>query len=209
MADMNAPQIAAARQVPVPGSVPLSGLTPGLAPGPLAGRVRTDARHRGTGLVPRVLVALLPLSAVGCGGSDNPDMGPVDMAPATFAQVQAVISTSCLFSACHAMASTSSGNLSLADADAYCSLVGATQGATYLSTAKGQYPHRVVPGDKASSFLYQKLTLPAASSGAGKPLGTVMPFNQPLDAATISVFASWIDGGAHNKSGAAAPAGCM
>jgi hypothetical protein len=36
-----------------------------------------------------------------------------------------------------------------------------------------------------------------------------MPFNQPLDAATISVFASWIDGGAHNKSGAAAPAGCM
>jgi hypothetical protein len=140
-------------------------------------------------------------AVAGCGGSDD--------TPVTFAQVQAVIKPSCAsFSSCHMMAVSSQGNLSLADADAYCSLVGMTKGATYLGTAKGQYPHRVVAGDKANSFLYQKLTLPMCGSGS-QALGSVMPLCQPLDAATISIFARWIDGGAQNDSGAMAPAGCQ
>lgn len=153
----------------------------------------------------------------GCGAtcSCNTDNTPVTAddlgsnTPVTFAQLRPLLKATCaLGSSCHAMAVTSQGNLSLADADAYCALVGKTQGATYRSSAKGQYPHRVVASDKANSFVYQKLTLAYADSGTAKPLGTVMPLNQPLDAANIDLFARWIDAGAQNDSGTAAPAGC-
>ena len=66
----------------------------------------------------------------------------------------------------------------------------------------------MVAGDKDNSLLYQKLILAPADSGPGKPLGTVMPLYQPLDAANIDLFARWIDGGAQNDTGVAAPAGC-
>lgn len=147
-------------------------------------------------------VGALALLAPGCG--DNQPAPPV-----TFSELRPLLKTSCALStSCHAAASTSSGSLSLADADAYCSLVGATQGATYRSTAKAQYAHRVVAGDKDNSFLYQKLVLAPADSGPAKPLGTVMPLYQPLDAPNIDLFARWIDGGAQNDTGVAAPAGC-
>lgn len=140
--------------------------------------------------------------AAGCGGNQNTQ-------PVTFGELKPLVKTSCALStSCHAAASTSSGNLSLAEADAYCALVGATQGATYRSTAKSQYAHRVVAGDKDNSFLYQKLILAPGDSGPAKPLGTVMPLYQPLDATNIDLFARWIDGGAQNESGVAAPAGC-
>jgi len=150
----------------------------------------------------RVRVAAgMALALLGCG---QPPSTPV-----TFAQIRPLLKTSCaLSSSCHAISTAAQGNLSLTDTDAYCALVGATQGATYRATAKAQYPHRVVAGDKASSFLYKKLTLAGADSGSTTPLGIVMPLNQPLDAASIDLFARWIDGGAQNDSGMAAPAGC-
>ena len=148
-------------------------------------------------------LALAALLALGCG------QDPMNNQPVTFSELRPLLKTSCaLSSSCHAVAATGSGNLSLAEADAYCSLVGATQGATYRSTAKSQYPRRLVPGDKDGSFLYQKLTLAPADSGPTKPLGAVMPLYQPLDAANIELFARWIDGGAQNDSGAPAPTGC-
>lgn len=148
-------------------------------------------------------LALLALLAVGCG------QDPKDNQPVTFSELRPLLKTSCaLSSSCHAASSTASGSLSLAEADAYCALVGATQGATYRSTAKGQYPRRLVAGDKDASFLYQKLTLAPADSGPTKPLGSVMPLFQPLDAANIDLFGRWIDGGAQNDTGVAAPAGC-
>ena len=145
----------------------------------------------------------LLLLALGCG------QDPANNQPVLFSELRPLLKTSCALSnSCHAAASTGSGNLSLAEADAYCALVGATQGATYRSTAKSQYPRRLVAGDKDGSFLYQKLILAPADSGPTKPLGAVMPLYQPLDAANIDLFGRWIDSGAQNDTGVAAPAGC-
>ncbi len=116
------------------------------------------------------------------------------------------MNTSCTFSACHGTGKA--GSLSLVAADSYCALVGSRDGATFLSTAKDGFPRRVVAGNRSSSFLYRKLTLTAAESGSTKPLGEVMPQNQPLDAKSIDLFARWIDGGAQNLAGQPAPGGC-
>lgn len=151
----------------------------------------------------RLILALsaLALGVLGCGGAAD--------TPVTYADIKPLVRTSCALSAsCHGASSTYSGSLSLTETDGYCALVGAMQGATYRQTAKAQYPHRVVASDKANSFLYQKLVLATADSGASKPLGTVMPLNQPLDDANIELFARWIDGGAKNDTGTLAPAGC-
>ena len=115
------------------------------------------------------------------------------------------LTTSCsLSSSCHASGSSAGGMLQLAGSDAYCSLVGATKGATFLSTAKSSFPRRVVPGDSAKSFLYKKLTL----TNTEPNLGTGMPQGQPLPAAEIEKFKRWIDQGAKDANGTAAPAGC-
>lgn len=144
---------------------------------------------------------MMALLAAGCGQAPS--------TPVTFAQVQPLLKTSCAFSSsCHSGSSSSSGDLSLTESEAYCALVGATKGATFRTAAKAQYPRRVVANNKDSSFLYKKLILAPADSGTSKPLGVVMPLNQPLDAASIDIFARWIDGGAQNDSGIAAPAGC-
>ena len=66
----------------------------------------------------------------------------------------------------------------------------------------------MVAGSKSTSFLYRKLTLTSAESGSSKPLGEVMPQNQPLDAKSIDLFARWIEGGAQNLAGQPAPGGC-
>lgn len=126
--------------------------------------------------------------------------------PPSYSEVQALINTSCTFSACHGTGKA--GSLSLVAADSYCSLVGSRDGATFLSTAKDGYPRRVVAGSKSTSFLYRKLTLTSAESGSSKPLGEVMPQNQPLDAKSVDLFARWIDGGAQNLAGQSAPGGC-
>lgn len=126
--------------------------------------------------------------------------------PPSYSEVQGLLNVSCTFSACHG--TTKAGNLSLVAADSYCNLVGGRDGATFLSTAKDGFPRRVVAGDRAKSFLYRKLTLTSAESGSSKPLGEVMPQNQPLDAKSIDLFARWIDGGAPNLAGQSAPGGC-
>ncbi len=147
-------------------------------------------------LAQAALVALVS----GCGAADG---------PVTFTELKPLIRTSCaLSSSCHGSFSANTGNLFLIDSEAYCQLVGPTQGATYRQTAKAQFPHRVVAKDKVNSFLYQKLILPMSESGPTKPLGAVMPLYQPLDSVNIELFARWIDGGAQNDSGTPAPANC-
>ena len=124
----------------------------------------------------------------------------------TYSEVQALMNTSCTFSSCHGTGRA--GSLSLVASDSYCSLAGKRDGATTLLTAKDPFPRRVVAGSRSTSFLYRKLTLTAAESGASKPLGEVMPQNQPLDAKSIELFGRWIDAGAPNADGIAAPGGC-
>lgn len=133
--------------------------------------------------------------AIGCGSP-----------PPSYSEVQALMNTSCTFSSCHGTGRA--GSLSLVASDSYCALVGTRDGATSLLTAKDPFPRRVVPGSRSTSFLYRKLTLTAAESGTGKPLGEVMPQNQPLDSKSIELFGRWIDGGAANTAGIAAPGGC-
>ena len=136
----------------------------------------------------------------GCGGDSN--------AEPTFADVQALTNISCALSSCHG--SSKQGMLSLVAADEYCALVGTTNGATSLSTAKSQFPRRVVPGNRAASFLYKKLTLTTAESGPTKPFGEVMPQNQPfVDPANIELFGKWIDAGAKDANGNPAPGNCQ
>jgi len=115
----------------------------------------------------------------------------------------------CAFSSCHAQSGSPAGGLVLQGDAAYCNLVGATKGATTLTTARATYPQRVTPGNRQASFLYKKLTMTPAESGTTKPLGTLMPQGSPLEAVETDVFGSWIDSGAPNAAGAPAPAGCQ
>lgn len=143
--------------------------------------------------------ALLTLASISqCG-----DSGP----PPSYSEVQALMNISCALSSCHG--SSRQGMLSLVASDSYCALVGNSGGATALATAKAQFPRRVVPGNRAESFLYKKLILTTAESGPSKPLGTVMPENQPFtDKANIELFGKWIDAGAKDANDQAAPGSC-
>ena len=129
-----------------------------------------------------------------------------DPPPPTYSELQSLMNLTCTQSACHG--TSKAGGLSLVTADSYCALVGSRGGTTTLLSAKDPFPRRVVPGNRSASFLYRKLTLLPAESGASKQLGTVMPLNQPLDAASIEKFGRWIDAGSPNEAGVAAPASC-
>jgi hypothetical protein len=143
------------------------------------------------------VAALLTLAASAqCGGP-----------PPGYSEVQGLMNVSCTLSSCHG--SSRQGMLSLTASDSYCALVGNTGGATALTSARGQFPRRVVPGNRAESFLYKKLTLTPAESGPGKPLGDVMPQNQPfVDKTNIELFGKWIDAGARDASDQPAPGAC-
>lgn len=150
------------------------------------------------------LAPLAMLLALGSGCGPAADEGPV-----SFAQIRPLLKPSCaLSSSCHASSASSSGNLSLSEADAYCALVGASQGQTTRSTAKAQFPSRVVAGNVDASFLYKKLTLRAPEAGVSTALGQSMPPGQPWTDADLSLVRRWIAGGAQNDSGTAAPGGC-
>ncbi len=140
-----------------------------------------------------VPLLVLPWLAAGCGGDTPPKA-------ATFANLQPIFTRACTFSSCHGNGGNM-GNLSLGTG-AYCNLTGATAGLTFRDTAKGQFPHRVVAGDRAHSFLYKKLTLSDAESGTDTALGMRMPFgNPPLGADEIDLFGRWIDAGAPSDPG--------
>ena len=141
---------------------------------------KAQKNHRGVrAKKPHVLGAgavVLIVAATGC-GSPTP----------SFTEVQALMNVSCNLSSCHG--SAKEGMLSLNAADAYCALVGTTGGATFLSTARAQFPRRVVPGSRDASFIYKKLTLTTSESGPSKPFGDVMPQNQPfIDKTNIEVI---------------------
>ncbi len=139
---------------------------------------------------------LLGLSA--CGGGGTPFTGK-------FSELKPIFAQSCNFSSCHRTASPGSGNMSLSGTDAYCVLFGASQGATFRSTAAATLPHRVVAGDRQKSYLYRKLTLTDAEAGLTTALGKRMPdTGMMLDAGEIEGFGMWIDAGAKDDTMAAA-----
>lgn len=129
--------------------------------------------------------------------------------PSFSADIEPLLRVSCALGSCHG--SAEQGRLSLSPSGAYCSLVGQRAGATFRDPARAGFPRRVVPGSREESFLYKKLTLPAAESGPSKPLGEVMPPGQgqpSLDKSYIELFGKWIDAGARDENGAPAPGAC-
>ena len=165
---------------------------------------RSDHESRRGLLGARTLAAVAMSLALSSGCGPAADEGPV-----SFAQIRPLLKPSCaLSSSCHASSASISGNLSLSEADAYCALVGASQGQTTRSTAKAQFPSRVVAGNVDASFLYKKLTIRAPEAGVSTAQGQAMPPGQPWTDADLSLVRRWIAGGAQNDSGTAAPGGC-
>lgn len=148
--------------------------------------------------MPARALALCLIFAVACGS-------PVPEKEATFSEIKVILGRSCNFSACHQNALPQYGNLKLSEPDAYCSLTGRQGGATFRVGAQAEYPRRVVPGDRRSSFLYKKLTLSPDESGPQRPLGSRMPLGAALEAAEIDLFGRWIDAGAPNEDPVAGP----
>jgi hypothetical protein len=136
-------------------------------------------------------------AACGSGGGSSSDAE----AQLRYSDLQFIFARSCATSSCHGQLSTDTGNLQLSPTGAYCNLTGATAGATYRDGARADFPRRVVPGDRARSFLYQKITLTDAQMGETQPLGSRMPKDSMLDAAEIERFGRWIDAGALDNSG--------
>jgi len=103
----------------------------------------------------------------------------------TLTQIQAEIFTpTCAQSACHD--SQARGGLVLQAGRSYANLV---------NVASSQRPalKRVLPGDAAKSYLYQKISLPTPPEGDRMPQG--LP---PLGAAQIRLVRDWIEAGAPN-----------
>ena len=110
------------------------------------------------------VASALVLLTVGCGGS-------MDDTPVTFTEIKPLIRTSCaLSSSCHGASSTYSGSLSLADTDAYCSLVGRPKGRPTAAPPRRSIRTGWSPAIRQVASLYQKLTLAPTDSGASKPL---------------------------------------
>jgi hypothetical protein len=155
----------------------------------------------------------LALLVAGCGNTNNaPD-------PMTFSQINSQVFTiSCALSdSCHKSAVKAQGNLDL-KTDPYNALINVP---VYNAKAQAEGKKRVVPGDSANSFLYQKLTLPPSTIAgqqtcpsemvtitdgglvtgpAPGDYGSCMPqTSTPLDPVTIAAIKRWIDSGAPNN----------
>ncbi|MEE8556289.1 MAG: hypothetical protein V3T14_00205, partial [Myxococcota bacterium] len=110
-------------------------------------------------------------------------------ANSTFEAIQSVVfeGYGCNNAVCHGSALFPKGELNLLTADAYDNLVGVPSSGSVLQ--------RVVPGEPAASFLYQKLaaaTLKTPVSGAPMPSGAI----SALTLEHLEAVQSWIRGGA-------------
>jgi hypothetical protein len=99
-----------------------------------------------------------------------------------------IFSTTCAVSGCHT-AVTRAGELALSDvAVSYAELVNAE------STCAGRI--RVVPDDRAASYLLDKLG--DGATFCGDPMPLILP---PLDEAELDLIRQWIDQGAPPAAG--------
>lgn len=106
---------------------------------------------------------------------------------ATFDNVQnRVFNVNCTTVSCHSQG-RQAGNLSLVRGDAYAALVNVDP---FNEVAKGKGYQRVVPEDPARSFLYIKVTAPAAGEGDR------MPQLGQLAGEKVDLIKRWIEMGA-------------
>jgi hypothetical protein len=128
------------------------------------------------------LAALLS-GAAGCGSGRTIGGAPAEGGPVTLAgDVQPILTANCGFAGCHGGGSPEQG-MDLSEGRAYASIV---------NVASNEVPDRmrVVPGDSANSYLYQKITLDEPA------VGSRMPLIGSLSTENIELIRRWIDGGA-------------
>jgi len=121
-------------------------------------------------------------SARGHAGSTGP--GP------TMSATQAIFDQHCII--CHDASKTGLSDypgLPLTSDAAYGALVSHPADETCGGT-------RVVPGDSANSYLYQKVSDPTPCSGVQMPHKPEVGPNAPLNATELETIRAWIDGGA-------------
>lgn len=129
-------------------------------------------------------LTLLSLSLAACAGDGAPTTGGTT----SFDVLQReVFDVSCLSAGCHNSTSRA-GNLVLAAGVSYNQLVGVTAD---NPVARQAGLERVTPFDVESSFLFVKLTDPAAGEGGRMPLNS-----GPLSPASINLVRDWILDGA-------------
>ena len=143
-----------------------------------------------------IIVLAGGLMAAACGSESGPKTQDMP-----FNELRFIIARSCASSSCHGDASMPTGNLLMSPTDAFCNLTGPTSGLTFRTTAQGDFPRRVVAGDRAHSFLYKKLSLTDAEMGETMPLGERMPKGGMLDPVEVEKFGAWIDAGARDQNG--------
>ncbi len=102
----------------------------------------------------------------------------------TFSQVQAIFSSSCAVSGCHAGASPQQG-MDLSAGVAYANIVN-------VASAENPALSRITPNDPDNSYLYRKIT-GVNILFARMPLGRA-----PLSQDQIDLMRDWIEAGAPN-----------
>jgi len=120
---------------------------------------------------------------------------PLVTSPPSFAVVQQIFDDQCV--SCHVGA----GNVDLTDGRAWMNLVNRAPPA-----AEACGGTLVVPGDPASSYLYQKLTSAHPCSGAEMPISDLFT-SIPLPACVTGIISDWIAGGAPPGGAGAGDAG--
>jgi hypothetical protein len=113
----------------------------------------------------------------------------------TFTSIYNVIlkTNTCAIASCHGPFPSGGLQMNTGQMQAFTAL---TVDSTFDFDAKGMYPHRVVAGDPAHSFMYLKVSEdnPPGSTHQRMPSG--LP---PLSDCRISAIQSWIQDGARNN----------
>lgn len=123
------------------------------------------------------------LGAIGCSGGESGSVEGGTPIAATLPEIETkIFARSCVFSSCHGRDTPRE----------MLSLVGPTYDAL-VNQPSTQVPGkmRVKPGDPEGSYLYEKITHAAPTSGDRMP-----PLQPPLSAAAIQAVRDWIAQGA-------------
>jgi hypothetical protein len=128
------------------------------------------------------VLAAVVTGSVGCGSARTIGVGAAGGGVTLAGDVQPIFTANCAFAGCHGGAAPQFG-MDLTEGRAAASTVN-------VDSAEVPELKRILPGDSANSYLYQKIT-------QDPPLvGDPMPVGGSLTAAQKETIRQWIDGGA-------------
>lgn len=127
-------------------------------------------------------LAALLAGAAGCGSGRTLGGAAAGETVTLARDVQPIFTANCAFSGCHA-GSAPQLDLDLSEGRAHAHIVN-------VPSVEVEGLMRVLPGDSANSYLFQKI------SQENPAVGSRMPLGGSLSAAQIDTIRRWIDGGA-------------